>query len=781
MAQSALDIILRARGQAQAIGAARDTRNAYVAAARDISQSGNSIQFFESLGRQGAIATGAMAGGYALVAREAAGYAQELRNVNSVSQGGEARYEAMHDQLLALFQDDMIVNGPRNLGAGLYALESQGIKGSLGLTATELAAKGAAAGMTDLLTVAKPFAGLMNAFGARTGPEANRIMDIFFKIVQEGAPTVEELAQQIGPLGAVAGAMELPGLLEEISAAMVVMTNKAIPTSEAATGLERTLQVLMDPPKELAAELHNMGYESGYALLKAKGLAGGIEAIGRLADSQPDILATLGFNRNALRTMMSLTGEAMPEFQRQVEGMFNAQGSMQAALAEQSKGAEFQWKHMVSVLKADMVELGEPILEIVGPAIQTVSDLGEAFLRMDPFLKQSLVTVGLLGTAFVGAATGETLLRVGAARLRGELMGLNAQRNASAAATTRNAGATVAETAAMRANTTALEMNVAARRLGFGAAGNPGWMGDLAGAGKASAAARMAQRAVPEGLRIVGGVPISAGGAAAETAGAGALLAQAAPSLATALPLILPVAVAAATFYPFYHEMVLKSRKAMEDAQGAERTLRGTAAERGIGSYYQGQRVDEAAAARYRPKSSPFGLWGSDQALMRNLTEGRGQFGTAEGRREYMDRLRTEDPELWNWLAAAMPETTARPLSTEERLAETRGDRQAKIAQERREAEFEAARVREEAPARAWQEQLEAKLAKDRERKALDEAARMAAPELYAPSRTAAPNPHDPRVRGGYGTTIQQTFYVNDRGEMQRVADQTVQQAFPTY
>lgn len=757
-----------------------------------------------------AVASGAITAFTGLAAREAAGFTQGMRNWNSVALQSEQTFRKMGKSVLDLLSDPLLNKAPADLARGLYAIESQGIKGDLTLKAMKLSSQGAAAGMTDLFTVARPFVGLMNAYGQTTGPQAARTMDILFKIVQDGAPTMEELASQIGPVGAAAARTGVP--LEEVGAALVVMTNKAIPTAEACTSLERIMTTLADAPKELTRYVHDLGYESTYAWVQMRGLGGVVEDLNRDVGDAPDKLAQMGFEMRALRFVMALTGESAEPFRRKIEDMCNASGAMLKSLGEQAKGTEFQWQRTTAMVQRSLTELGQALEPEIKAAMGMVQGLNEEWHRLPAGVKE-VVAVTLLATgAVAGLTAGEVLLRTGIMRAQIAIYELNYLKKQAAmasgevaiaetgetAARGRNMAAIVAETGAMKAQAAwapamgargytaggsmllgeaevAMRQGLVPPQLGRGLAGT----GAAIAGGMTGAEMRAAEIAAPamlvQGMAGKGFGPLAMGEAApglaarawaganrpiSELVGAGAgagTLTTIAPGMAAVVgnPVTWLAAGAAATFYWEKKAVIGRAIDRMEEGQRAELEAGAKAVAAGGAYTYGVHPVDMAAAGRYRPGFFERGVLAQMLGTTEQMEDVRyaQRFPMGSKERERMEqKFRKRGPEALAWFRSQMPE----------RVGPT----------------FAAAPVKP-APAAGTPEATAAGAQAEIDRIIAEQQGKVQQAGYLAEARRLRPDLF-PEKGGGreFSVNLYQHLQVNDRREVGAIAQREVDQAF---
>lgn len=830
MDQSLLQMIIRARDEAsgtiRSVNAALGThvgRLEQVQRAADLaSRSGAMMQRTGmGIGAGGA----AIGGVIAAATREAVGFGRELYNWQSLARVAEPAIRRTGDAMLDMLQDPQVIGNAKLLGAGLYDIQSSGYTGAVGLQALEISSKGAAAGLTETAVAADVLTSVGNAYGARTGPQLQRMMDVMFRTVDRGKVTFAELAQQIGP--AAAAASQAGVSFEELNAAYATMTIQGIDAAESATSLERLIVQFLDPPKELAKNLKEMGYSSGLAALRANGLAGSVKLLYEAAGRDPAALAQLGFSMRSLRGMFALTGESADTYRQNLGLMANASGATAAALREQAKSTDFQWQHTKAALSGVAVEFAQNIEPALQGAMAGANQILGWMHDLPDGSKKLIAWGGALSAAAL-MGTGGLLVLGGAMRrwradialIRVSQEMLRREQQKSAATTVEQVAADRSatrsietETAAINTQTAALMRNMRAAderlalQLAAGSKRNlrllertpvmggsePGWVGLYAGA---AADRRAWQNYTPGAARtrdiMRQGFLLSAGGRAAggaargmgmagvaDIAGMGmmmfggpgvaeagmgvSMLAPYVSSIAAALPVILPAAVAAAGIFMLHQHTVGQALKDLEARKGSERE-----AVFGMADEYAfmrgGERIDMAAAQGYQPTKQV------ERALSVALRE--------PGRREAILRnIRgQEGGAAYEWMRAQMPDVTHRKLTLEERLNETRPERYKAMVEQEREAEFQRASAAETLHRTTMEQQREAEY---QEWAAAEKLKWMTPPDAQQGWVGAG------GAAGQWGTTVQQNFYVNDQARVGAIAGRAAQaeidRALPAY
>lgn len=265
----------------------------------------------------------------------------------------------------------------------LYDIIGSGIPTDNSLQVLALATKASVAGITDVTTAAKVGVAVLNAYGLEVN-SLERVYDILFRTVRDGVVTFPELAQNIGDVLPSARSAKVP--LEEIGAAMIVLTRNGLPASEATTALTRAIQDLAAPAPEAATAMRDLGIEF-------KGLEGTIKqfaekslTLAQLRDLIPDIRAVKGVQ--ILAQNYQLLHDSIGEVSKDT-------ATMQAAYATMAATPQAQVDRFNAALKDLSISIGQFVTSSTS-IVQSLTGLLNSFNSLSPSTKQWAIEVGAL-------------------------------------------------------------------------------------------------------------------------------------------------------------------------------------------------------------------------------------------------------------------------------------------------------------------------------------------------------------------------------------------------
>jgi len=322
-------------------------------------------------------------------------FSKALTNVSTLIDTNAVSMDDLSKQLIKLNPE---LGDTTELTKGLYQSFSSGAKtAEEAMDLTTTGAKFAKAALTDTFTAVDVLSTAMNAYGKEV-VSAEHASDLFFTTIKLGKITGEELASSIGtsiPLFSSAGIS-----LEELSAGMAAMTKQGVNANKATIQLNAIVNSFLKPSEKMKENLHAIGYESGSAFLKAKGLSGALELVAKSTAGDGAKIAELIPNIRAMRGVMALTGTGAEEFNNILEDMSDVVGANQEAFEKQDK----TWETAKNALDKVSIAVGEVSKQFIDKLLVGVTKASTWFINLSDESKHFASTFIVVGAA-VGAVT----------------------------------------------------------------------------------------------------------------------------------------------------------------------------------------------------------------------------------------------------------------------------------------------------------------------------------------------------------------------------------------
>jgi TP901 family phage tail tape measure protein len=331
-----------------------------------------------------------------------------MRNVNSITGLTEAGLRNLNAQVLNMRS----TQSPELLANGLYDIASSGFQGADGLKVLEDAAMSATAGMTTTATAAKVITGALNAYQLKA-KDSGKVTDVLFQTVNKGVINFEQLAQGLGNIMAPAAASDVS--LGELGAAIATLTANGTPAAESMTNLQNVINKILAPSADLEKYLKKAGYASGFAFLKANGLAGSMNILeksvgGNVAELRkffPDVQAFAG--------VLGLTGRNAAKFSENLRDIADATkvaGAANKTYQEQMKSPLNQYEVEKNAVKSKVI--GSVTNNILPTLTPIITAFGKLFDAVVPVVNMLSILAGKLAS-FSTTDLGTKLIGISAA------------------------------------------------------------------------------------------------------------------------------------------------------------------------------------------------------------------------------------------------------------------------------------------------------------------------------------------------------------------------------
>ena len=367
--------------------------------------------------------------------------------------------------------------GPEELAKGLYHLESLGLRGADALNA--LRVSGVAAGMTlaNLEDVTTALGGAVGSGIQGTG-NFEHAMGTIIATIGQGNMRLQEMTAALGT-GLLPAAKNAGLNLQEVGAALAVMTDRGVSAENAGTRLRMTFALMQAPSDKAKKALAEMGIDAFDMAEKLQGPNGlmvvltmlhrAMERVGSVKGSQL-ILRAFGGGRSGagILTLIQSLDSAVSSYQ----GKLSAIQANQKAFAENMKlymeSPAYKMQQAWNSLKVDLINLGHALTPAMVGIAQAVSIVAKAFGILPTELRKAIgIIIGLLaigGPLFLAFSGISKMIKAVGTAFRV----LPAEAAIGAAGT--NASLASVDAAAA---TTSAEMSVLAQRISMYGVGAP--------------------------------------------------------------------------------------------------------------------------------------------------------------------------------------------------------------------------------------------------------------------------------------------------------------------
>jgi TP901 family phage tail tape measure protein len=247
--------------------------------------------------------------------------------------------------------------------------------------------------------------GTLNAFG-KDSAEAEAIAAKFFKTIQLGAIRGPELATALGRVSPIAA--ELGVSLDEVLAQFAALTISGVKPAEAATQISAAMTALIKPSKDAEEALRKLGFASPEALIQAKGLTGGLQALISTTDGSAAAIGRLIPNVCALKDVLAVNqrGDVFRDFQAQISGINT--GEFNNLVGQRLSTDSERVTSDLNKLKNALTELGGQFVSVAADVSKFTGGADTLIAVVRPFEPVLLAGAAALGVYATAALRGAT-------------------------------------------------------------------------------------------------------------------------------------------------------------------------------------------------------------------------------------------------------------------------------------------------------------------------------------------------------------------------------------
>lgn len=377
---------------------------------KHVSKTSQAMQQLGNVAKTAAIAGfGALTGAIAVSIQKSAELESTFGKIAGLTNTAKGSIDGLRESVVRMSTEMPV--GANELAQGLYFISSSGFQGAEAMEILRTSAQAASAGLGETKVIADAVTSALSAYGTGAS-DAARITDLLTFAVKEGKGEPDELAAGLGrilPIAAAAGVG-----MEDVAAAVAVMTRTSGNADEAFTALRGTIGALLAPAKQSVDALAAIGLttEDVSGMLKKPG--GLVEVLRLLMERTGGNVEQLDLiipNIRALTGVLSLAGKQGEEYARVLNDAYNAEGLTAAAAKTMGETMEAKLKIAQNSVEAFGMAITQKLLPGLGQAAEavtvllTASDkLTEAVVGVNNDLLKSAPSYDAYITGTLGAA-----------------------------------------------------------------------------------------------------------------------------------------------------------------------------------------------------------------------------------------------------------------------------------------------------------------------------------------------------------------------------------------
>ena len=297
---------------------------------------------------------------------------------------------------------------PQELADALFVVTSAGAKVSESLGIVETAAKAAAVGLGDTITIARATTAVMQAY-ASTGIDASRATDILLKTVRAGNLEAASLAPTLGRVIGLAAEMGVS--FEEVGASIATYTRLGVSAEEATTGLRGILANFKQPAGQAATQAKALGisFAELRMMIRERGLAATLLYMTELTKGNDTALTNLIPNVRALSAVLGTAGVQGESYAEILKAIADPTNELSGAFERWSETSEAVFAKSMAELKSAAINAGNLILPVMTSIVEKITEVIEWWNNLGTASRTVIVAFG-----GIAAAAGPTLIALGA-------------------------------------------------------------------------------------------------------------------------------------------------------------------------------------------------------------------------------------------------------------------------------------------------------------------------------------------------------------------------------
>ena len=328
---------------------------------------------------------------------------QAMSGVQAVAGASDAQMQTLKDK--ALQWGETTSFSATEVAGAMDILGSRGMDANKILAATPSILSAASASGESLETSAEAVTGAMETFGYKANETAH-IADVFAQAAADSDANIASLSEALSYAGGPAHAAKQS--LEEVSAAIEIMSNNSIDGSTSGTTLRNIFTRLAKP----TATASKMMKQYGFAAFDAQGKMLPLHQIitnlanskKGLTDQQKQAFIANVFGQESLSGLLALMNSGGSKIDNMTNKLKNCNGASKQMAEIVQHNTKASWKQALGAMQTAGIKIEEDIAPSIYKVANVVTKLANAFSNLNPVTQQFILTV-----SGIAAATGPAL------------------------------------------------------------------------------------------------------------------------------------------------------------------------------------------------------------------------------------------------------------------------------------------------------------------------------------------------------------------------------------
>lgn len=259
-------------------------------------------------------------------------------------------------------------------------------------------------GFGTVMTTTSQVLSQFNLRGKDTNTTLNntqRVVDSLTYVANATSSGFNDLGEGMSYVGPVANSLNMT--VEETASVLGILSDKGIEASKGGTALRGILTQLLDPSKESAKAMAEMGFSAEEFKKGTLKLPDIIDRISKntkgWTDQQRGAAIATAFGTQAQSAMNALVAAGGDELRKLTKEAEGASGATKQIANSMKELPEFKYQQLMAQVKDLGIELGSELLPVAMDVMDAIKDVVQWFSNLDESTKKLIVQIGLFSAA----------------------------------------------------------------------------------------------------------------------------------------------------------------------------------------------------------------------------------------------------------------------------------------------------------------------------------------------------------------------------------------------
>ena len=333
------------------------------------------------------------------------GFDKAMFGVNSVLKLSGDKFARLKSQVLDF--STTTSQSSVEVAQALRLISSYSYNASDSMTILRIAVDAAGNMMSDTSSTTRALTGVLKAYSL-SADHARQVADELETSVNKSGMSFDRLSQGIGDVTGVAAAAHIG--LQSVLGALMTMKQRGYDVEEGITSVRAAILTFLNPSKELTAVVQKLGYNSAYAMLRAKGFQGAMELLNKATHGNVASMSKLFPNVRALKAALAVTGEGAKLFKQNLEELDKASagvGEHERMRAIRHQSAAYHLAKLRSEMEVFANRMAAVMLPTFVKATDKLKNFFEKLAQLTPRGQKTIVMA-----AAIAASIGPLILGI---------------------------------------------------------------------------------------------------------------------------------------------------------------------------------------------------------------------------------------------------------------------------------------------------------------------------------------------------------------------------------